>query len=167
MIKRENEVIMSEIVEKKQKQKSGAQSRLNEEMIERAEKLSGCMMLDYQIAEGLDISLETFYKYRRESLPFSEALLKGRAQTLERVTQSAIYRAETDPQMAMFFLKNKGGWIEKNQQLKIDIQQKELELKEKAFKLQSEKFISELCEKHNLSKEETLATLDKHLNSKI
>jgi hypothetical protein len=158
---------MSEIVEKKQKAKPGAKTKLDEALIERAEKLSGCMMLDQQIAEGLDISLETFYRYKRESNQFSEALRKGRAQTLETVTQAAMYKAQSDPQMAMFFLKNKGGWIEKNQQLKIDIQQKELELKEKAFKLQSEKFISELCEKHNLSKEETLATLDKHLNSKI
>jgi len=149
----------------KVKEKTGAKPKCTPELIKRAEELSGLMMLDYQIWESLDISKDAFYRYQKENSNFYDALRKGRAKTLETVTNSAIMRCKDDPVMMMFFLKNKGAWLEKNQERNLEIKQKEYELKEKLFQLSTEKFVNELCEKHNLDKKETLETLNKHLDA--
>ena len=122
-------------------------------------------MLDYQIANSLNICMDSFYRYIKENPDFSDAISKGRAKTLENVTQAAINRSQDDPHMMMFVLKNKGDWMEKQQSRNIEIKQKEFELKEKLFILTTEKFINELCDKHGLNKEETLETLNRHLDA--
>ena len=134
----------------------------DEHMINRAYELSACLMLDCQIMQSLDISRETFYKWKRVYPDFADSLNKGRAKTLENLKLKAIEKSNTDPLMMMFLLKNKGKYLERNQEEVISIKKKELKLKEKELVLKSEKFASELAEKFQLNKEEVLQILKKY-----
>lgn len=137
--------------------------------VKRAYELSACLFLDSQIYESLDISHDTFYRWKRENSDFAEALKKGRAETLEKITKSAIEKCNNDPLMSMFMLKNKAKYIEHNQAKHVKLKknelilkEQELKIKEKELMLKSDKFAADLSEKFNLNKEEVLEVLNRY-----
>lgn len=143
--------------------------KFNDFYLKRTLELSACLLLECQIYEALDISHDTFYKWKRTYPEFAEALKKGRSITLEKLTKKAVERSENDSIMLMFLLKNKGKFLEHHQDKNIQVKKKEiiirraeLNIKEKEFKLKNEKFASDLAEKFHLNKEEVLELIQKN-----
>lgn len=130
---------------------------------------------DKNIIDYFDIAKETFYsfldkqRYEKENKRPSEFLdsyKSGRNNTKKFVIGKLLKAIERDDIAAIIFgAKSIGGVLESKDIAMIEIKQKEYELKEQAFKLSTEKFINELCEKHSLDKKETLETLNKHLDA--
>lgn len=166
---------MSDSTEDKEKneKKSGRRGRkpfsgiFNESILVAAEKLSGALLNDQQIADCLEINIHTFYNWRNEHESFAKALIKGRSERLNKLATLAVEKAESDNNMLTFMLKSKGKFIEHQHVENIAVKKGELALKEKMFQLSSEKFISELCETHNLNKDETLELLKKHIGEPV
>jgi hypothetical protein len=130
---------------------------------------------DTDIIKHFDIAKETFYsfidkqRYEKEQKNKSEyldAYKNGRAETKQKVLNNLLEMAyKGDNACTIFTSKTYGGLRETKDLDAHEIRIKEYELKEQAFRLSTEKFVNELCEKHNLDKNETLDTLNKHLDS--
>ncbi len=76
---------------KNTKPKRGAKSKYTDEFPEIAEKLAKKGLSDKQIASGLNISLDTFYSYKKQFPKFSDAIKRGKGPVDEKA-ENALYR---------------------------------------------------------------------------
>jgi len=130
---------------------------------------------DTDLMKHFDIARETLYsfidkqRYEKEQgrkSDYIDAYKNGRMETKQKVLNNLLEMAyKGDNACAIFTSKTYGGLRETKDLDAHEIRIKEYQLKEQAFKLTTEKFVNELCEKHNLDKKETLATLNKHLEA--
>ena len=99
-------------------------------------------LTEAQIAKNLGISVETFYKYKRQNVEFFEALKKGK-EVVDYEVENALYKAAVNGNVTamIFWLKNRKphGWKDRKEATEIELQAKELELKAKKFDLEKKK----------------------------
>jgi len=70
-----------------------------------------------QCAGVLGISPSTFYLYQADNSEFSETIKKGEASGIEQVTNALFENAtvERDNVAIIFYLKNRAGWVDKQE----------------------------------------------------
>ena len=90
---------------------------INEEVLQRAERLMAQGLTKEQCARALGISVATFYVYQAENSEFSEAIKRGEALGIEEVTNALFENAtlERDNTAIIFYLKNRAGWVDKQE----------------------------------------------------
>ena len=90
---------------------------VNEEVLQRTEKLMAQGLTREQCARALGISVATFYVYQAENSEFSEAIKRGEALGIEEVTNALFENAtlERDNTAIIFYLKNRAGWVDKQE----------------------------------------------------
>tara|TARA_R110002020_G_scaffold260128_6_gene474364 strand:+ start:2645 stop:3133 length:489 start_codon:yes stop_codon:yes gene_type:complete len=90
---------------------------VNEEVLQRAERLMAQGLTKEQCARALGISVSTFQLYQAENSEFSEAIKRGEALGIEEVTNALFENAtlERDNTAIIFYLKNRAGWVDKQE----------------------------------------------------
>jgi len=90
---------------------------VNEEVLQRSERLMAQGLTKEQCARALGISVATFYVYQAENSEFSEAIKRGEALGIEEVTNALFENAtlERDNTAIIFYLKNRAGWVDKQE----------------------------------------------------
>ena len=98
---------------------------INEEVLQRTERLMAQGLTRDQCARALGISVATFYVYQAENSEFSEAIKRGEALGIEEVTNALFENAtlERDNTAIIFYLKNRAGWVDK-QEHKVETENK-------------------------------------------
>jgi hypothetical protein len=98
---------------------------INEEVLQRTERLMAQGLTREQCARALGISVATFYVYQAENSEFSEAIKRGEAMGIEEVTNALFENAtlERDNTAIIFYLKNRAGWVDK-QEHKVETENK-------------------------------------------
>ncbi len=98
---------------------------INEEVMQRTERLMAQGLTREQCARALGISVATFYVYQAENSEFSEAIKRGEALGIEEVTNALFENAtlERDNTAIIFYLKNRAGWVDK-QEHKVETENK-------------------------------------------
>ncbi len=98
---------------------------INEEVLQRTERLMAQGLTREQCARALGISVATFYVYQAENSEFSEAIKRGEALGIEEVTNALFENAtlERDNTAIIFYLKNRAGWVDK-QEHKVETENK-------------------------------------------
>ncbi len=98
---------------------------INEEVLQRAERLMAQGLTKEQCARALGVSVSTFYVYQAENSEFSEAIKRGEALGIEEVTNALFENAtlERDNTAIIFYLKNRAGWVDK-QEHKVETENK-------------------------------------------
>jgi hypothetical protein len=98
---------------------------INEEVLQRTERLMAQGLTREQCARALGISVATFYVYQAENSEFSEAIKSGEALGIEEVTNALFENAtlERDNTAIIFYLKNRAGWVDK-QEHKVETENK-------------------------------------------
>ena len=78
-----------------------------------------------ECARALGISGVTFYVYQAENSEFSEGIKRGEAMGIEEVTNALFENAtlERDNTAIIFYLKNRAGWVDK-QEHKVETENK-------------------------------------------
>lgn len=90
-----------------------ARSKIDDINLIEVEKLASRGLTQQQIADALGISDRTLRKYRDQFSDFSDAIKKGKAKGIARVTNKLFEKIETgDTTSIIFFLKTQGGWKE-------------------------------------------------------
>lgn len=99
--------------------------KINEEVLQRTERLMAQGLTREQCARALGISVATFYVYQAENSEFSEAIKRGEALGIEEVTNALFENAtlERDNTAIIFYLKNRAGWVDK-QEHKVETENK-------------------------------------------
>lgn len=130
---------------------------------------------DKDIFNHFDINKESFYSFldkqrclqdEGKKSDYIDAYKKGRTETKKKVLNKLLKMAEAGDNACVIFASKTYGGLRETKDLDAhEIRIKEYQLKEQAFRLTTEKFINELCEKHSLDKKETLETLNKHLDA--
>ena len=90
---------------------------VTEEVLERAERAMAQGLTREQCAGVLGISPSTFYLYQADNSEFSETIKKGEASGIEQVTNALFENAtvERDNVAIIFYLKNRAGWVDKQE----------------------------------------------------
>jgi hypothetical protein len=90
---------------------------VNEEVLQRTERLMAQGLTKEQCARALGISVSTFQLYQAENSEFSEAIKRGEALGIEEVTNALFENAtlERDNTAIIFYLKNRAGWVDKQE----------------------------------------------------
>ena len=90
---------------------------VNEEVLQRTERLMAQGLTKEQCARALGISVSTFQLYQAENSEFSEAIKRGEAMGIEEVTNALFENAtlERDNTAIIFYLKNRAGWVDKQE----------------------------------------------------
>ena len=98
---------------------------INEEVLQRAERLMAQGLTKEQCARALGVSVSTFQLYQAENSEFSEAIKRGEALGIEEVTNALFENAtlERDNPAIIFDLKNRAGWVDK-QEHKVETENK-------------------------------------------
>lgn len=98
---------------------------INEEVLQRTERLMAQGLTREQCARALGVSVATFYVYQAENSEFSEAIKRGEALGIEEVTNALFENAtlERDNTAIIFYLKNRAGWVDK-QEHKVETENK-------------------------------------------
>ena len=98
---------------------------INEEVLQRAERLMAQGLTKEQCARALGVSVSTFQLYQAENSEFSEAIKRGEALGIEEVTNALFENAtlERDNTAIIFYLKNRAGWVDK-QEHKVETENK-------------------------------------------
>ena len=98
---------------------------VTEEVLQRTERLMAQGLTRDQCARALGISVATFYVYQAENSEFSEAIKRGEALGIEEVTNALFENAtlERDNTAIIFYLKNRAGWVDK-QEHKVETENK-------------------------------------------
>ena len=98
---------------------------INKEVLQRTERLMAQGLTRDQCARALGISVATFYVYQAENSEFTEAIKRGEALGIEEVTNALFENAtlERDNTAIIFYLKNRAGWVDK-QEHKVETENK-------------------------------------------
>jgi len=90
---------------------------VTEEVLARTERAMAQGLTKEQCAGVLGISVSTFQLYQAEYSEFSEAIKKGEASGIEQVTNALFENAtvERDNVAIIFYLKNRAGWVDKQE----------------------------------------------------
>ncbi len=98
---------------------------INEEVLQRTERLMAQGLTKEQCARALGVSVSTFQLYQAENSEFSEAIKRGEALGIEEVTNALFENAtlERDNTAIIFYLKNRAGWVDK-QEHKVETENK-------------------------------------------
>ncbi len=98
---------------------------INEEVLQRAERLMAQGLTKEQCARALGVSVSTFQLDQAENSEFSEAIKRGEALGIEEVTNALFENAtlERDNTAIIFYLKNRAGWVDK-QEHKVETENK-------------------------------------------
>jgi len=90
---------------------------INEEVLKRTEQLMAQGLTREQCARALGISVATFYNYQAQNLEFLEAIKRGESLGIEEVTNALFHNAtvDRDNTAIIFFLKNRAGWVDKQE----------------------------------------------------
>ena len=98
---------------------------INEEVLQRTERLMAQGLTREQCARALGVSVATFYVYQAENSEFSESIKRGEALGIEEVTNALFENAtlERDNTAIIFYLKNRAGWVDK-QEHKVETENK-------------------------------------------
>jgi predicted DNA-binding protein (UPF0251 family) len=82
--------------------------------LQEVEQLAAQGLTQEQIASSLGISQDTLYTRKRESIEFSEAIKKGKAQGIRYVSNLLFEQAKEGNMTAIiFYLKTRAGWSER------------------------------------------------------
>ena len=85
--------------------------------IGQVERLAAQGLTHDQIADALGIHRETLYARKRASSDFSDAIKRGQAKGIAKVTNSLFEQANIgNTAAAIFYLKNRAGWADKIEQ---------------------------------------------------
>lgn len=88
-------------------------SKFDELDLKQVEKLASQGLTQQQIADALGISERSFRNYKEKFAEFADAIKKGKAKGIARVTNKLFEKIETgDTTSIIFFLKTQGGWKE-------------------------------------------------------
>jgi hypothetical protein len=91
------------------------------EMIEKVESYASLGLKKYQIADALGIHIDTLIQKGKKYPELNEALKRGKAKGIAHYANMLIKKAENGSVPSIiFFLKTKGGFIEKSQVKHID-----------------------------------------------
>ena len=87
------------------------------EVLEKTEGLMAQGLTKEQCAGVLGIHTSTFMLYQAENSEFSEAIKRGQARGIDQVTNALFENAtiERDNTAIIFFLKNRAGWVDKQE----------------------------------------------------
>ena len=98
---------------------------INEVVLQRADRLMAQGLTKEQCARALGVSVSTFQLYQAENSEFSEAIKRGEALGIEEVTNALFENAtlERDNTAIIFYLKNRAGWVDK-QEHKVETENK-------------------------------------------
>ena len=98
---------------------------ITEEVLEKTELLMAKGLTKEQCAGMLGIHISTFMLYQAENSEFSEAIKRGQALGIDAVTNALFENAtvERDNTAIIFFLKNRAGWVDK-QEVRATVEQK-------------------------------------------
>ena len=98
---------------------------ITEEVLEKTELLMAKGLTKEQCAGMLGIHISTFMLYQAENSEFSEAIKRGQALGIDAVTNALFENAtvERDNTAIIFYLKNRAGWVDK-QEVTATVEQK-------------------------------------------
>jgi hypothetical protein len=87
------------------------------EVLERTERAMAQGLTKEQCAGFLGVSVSTFMLYQAKNSEFSEAIKRGEAGGIEKVTNALFENAtvERDNAAIIFYLKNRAGWVDKQE----------------------------------------------------
>jgi len=90
---------------------------VTEEVLQRTERAMAQGLTKEQCAAALGISVSTFQLYQAKYSEFSEAIKRGEAMGIEEVTNALFENAtlERDNTAIIFYLKNRAGWVDKQE----------------------------------------------------
>ena len=90
---------------------------ITEEVLEKTELLMAKGLTKEQCAGMLGIHTSTFMLHQSENSEFSEAIKRGQALGIDAVTNALFENAtvERDNTAIIFFLKNRAGWVDKQE----------------------------------------------------
>tara|TARA_R100000544_G_scaffold33009_1_gene19408 strand:- start:519 stop:1001 length:483 start_codon:yes stop_codon:yes gene_type:complete len=90
---------------------------ITDEVLEKTESLMAKGLTKEQCAGMLGIHTSTFMLHQAENSEFSEAIKKGQALGIDAVTNALFENAtvERDNTAIIFFLKNRAGWVDKQE----------------------------------------------------
>ena len=98
---------------------------ITDEVLEKTELLMAKGLTVEQCAGMLGISPATFYNKQLENLEFMETIKRGQALGIDAVTNALFENAtvERDNTAIIFYLKNRAGWVDK-QEIQATVEQK-------------------------------------------
>jgi len=98
---------------------------INEEVLQRAERLMAQGLTKEQCAAALGISRSKFFEIQEQNVDFLDAIKRGEAMGIEEVTNALFENAtlERDNTAIIFYLKNRAGWVDK-QEHKVETENK-------------------------------------------
>ena len=90
---------------------------ITDEVLEKTKSLMAKGLTKEQCAGMLGIHTSTFMLHQAENSEFSEAIKKGQALGIDAVTNALFENAtvERDNTAIIFFLKNRAGWVDKQE----------------------------------------------------
>ena len=90
---------------------------INEDVLSKTENLMAKGLTKEQCAGMLGVSVSTFMLHQAENSEFSEAIKRGQASGIDQVTNALFENAtvEKDNTAIIFYLKNRAGWVDKQE----------------------------------------------------
>ena len=98
---------------------------INEDVLSKTENLMAKGLTKEQCAGMLGVSVSTFMLHQAENSEFSEAIKRGQASGIDQVTNALFENAtvEKDNTAIIFYLKNRAGWVDK-QEIQSTVEQR-------------------------------------------
>ena len=98
---------------------------ITDEVLLNVENLMTKGLTKEQAAGMLGVSVSTFMLHRSENSEFSEAIKRGQSRGIDAVTNALFEKAtiDRDNTAMIFFLKNRAGWVDK-QEVATTVEQK-------------------------------------------
>jgi len=98
---------------------------ITDEVLLNVENLMTKGLTKEQASGMLGVSLSTFMLYQSENSEFSDAIKRGQARGIDAVTNALFEKAtiDRDNTAMIFFLKNRAGWVDK-QEVATTVEQK-------------------------------------------
>ena len=90
---------------------------VTEEVLQRAERAMAQGLTKEQCAAALGISRSKFFEIQEQNVDFLDAIKRGEAMGIEEVTNALFENAtvERDNTAIIFYLKNRAGWVDKQE----------------------------------------------------
>ena len=98
---------------------------ISEDVLSKTENLMAKGLTREQCAGMLGVSVSTFMLHQAENSEFSEAIKRGQASGIDQVTNALFENAtvEKDNTAIIFYLKNRAGWVDK-QEIQSTVEQR-------------------------------------------
>lgn len=98
---------------------------ISEDVLSKTENLMAKGLTKEQCAGMLGVSVSTFMLHQAENSEFSEAIKRGQASGIDQVTNALFENAtvEKDNTAIIFYLKNRAGWVDK-QEIQSTVEQR-------------------------------------------